>query len=517
MRKSLLFLAPFLVVAICLFSGCGQTPPPTIDSISFNCEEQIYLKMGTTQEATASAIVVTNSQKDILFSYDTDVIDYNQDTGVITPVDAGTTYLLAQTGESSAQVKVVVERAVYCIDFELASSYRVKLNGNKESTAIIPSVGNGYNMGYEFESLAPSVATVNSEGIVTPISEGEAIVRVYAKSGCVGSSYTKISRTTKIIVEKVATQYKIELLDSDLNPMSAIKNSSGIDNYYLYSPNESLKPFYILKISSDISLKDAVHKLLFVSQELDESKNSADYLDFNAELQAYRSISNDERTVYMPFYAVSSGIIQYTFCDAGLNHSEWLTSDSIHIIVSPMCEQIKFVSPLENDIAYITDKSINFSVEVDMGECFGGFAISSTDNFKSIEITGNEINIDVETTGFYSFTITSNDPMKKMATYSFEVRRQWPQTSNFVCVSTKSVELDVDDYVVIEYKLSSSTSDTFYCITTDSVGNEVSTDGISINPMTGNVYVEAVKSGQYYIVITNGNHLNSDIVSILVK
>lgn len=517
MKKSWLFLAPFLVIAIVFFAGCGNTQPePEIDesSISFGCDNYIYIKMGTTQNASALAPIVTDSKQSVIISYDRDVIDYDSTTGVITPVEQGRTMLMAQTKTSAASIEVVVERAIYCTDFDLSPFYKIKLEGNKETAPIEPFANNGYNMGFEFESLNPAVATIDANGIVTPVSEGEAVIRVYAKSGFVGSEYTLISRTTKVIVEPVATEYNIELLDSNAEPLEKVN-----DSYHLYLKNNLMQPFYILKIQADISLKSAVHKLIFISPEASNDKNSADYLDFNADLQAYSPTNTDEKVVYMPFYAVSSGFIQYSLCDAGLNHSNWLNSQVLNIEVSPLVSEINFSSNIEDKIFYLEENSIGYvEVDVDFGDVVNAeFDLSTTDNFKDIRIVGKTIYLDVDSTGFYSFTITAKDPFGKLATFSFEVRKKWPDTENFVRVSSKTLELTVGDYVILEYELSSATSDAFYCIEVDSDGNSKNSNAFEIDALSVNFYIEALKTGQYYVKITNGSGLESDIISILVK
>lgn len=516
MKKSWLFLAPFLCVAIMLFAGCGSDSPENSldESISFDCDNYIYLKMGTTQDASALAPIVTDSQREVIISYDKDVIKYDSTTGVITPIEQGRTMLMAQTQTSAASIEVVVERAVYCTDFSLASSYKMKLQGNKETAPIEPYADNGYNMGFEFESLNPAVATVDSNGIVTPITEGEAVIRVYAKSGFAGNEYTRISRATKIVIEPVATEYDIELLDSNAEPL--VKNN---EKYQLYLKNEFMQPFYILKLHADISLKNAVHKLIFISPNVDADKNSADYLDFDTDLQALIPTNTDENVVYMPFYAVESGFIQYSFCDAGLNYSNWLDSQVLFVEVSPLVSEINFTSNIENGIYYLENNEVgSVEIDIDFGDILNvDFSVTTENNFKSINVVGNSIYAEVDAAGFYSIKVKSNDIYGKIAYFNFEVRKQWPETQNFVRVASKSYETALGDYAVIQYELSSVVFDTFYCVEVDSNGEIKETSTLYINPLNLNFYIEAQQAGLYFVKITNGEELESDVIAILFK
>ena len=505
-----------LVLALCamLLVGCGEKTTTDDTTLLFGCDEQITIRMGTLDAESAVAPLITNSNDEIKLSYNSDIINYDLDTGVITALEAGSTTLLATVNDKFASVQVVVEQAIYCTELKVSTAYYLKIDGNKQSEAITPITNTGYNMGFEFESLTPSVVTVDANGVLSPVSVGEGVIRVKAKNECLGYDYGYISATANVVVEERATQFDIEILDANQNPLALTPSEQGYDYYQLnnYSVNGE---FYILKITSDIPMNNKYQSIL---ETHFDGNNDQTSFDFSSELQRYNILSADGKTWYRPFYAVRSGFVylQISLDDFGLNYFNTLLSNmlKINIVESAIEMNISSSIAANDDIAYLNNGSAEFdlTVDIDSGALTEFTVLADNLNFT---ISSNVIHITATKVGDYTITISTLDGSITKS-YAFSVELQ--NLSNEINVETTNISLDVGEYEIVNFAPLSNNMAPVYAVFTDSEGNEIAAqDGLIINLISNNIYIEAQKSGIYYIKLTNKAGLESQIIAILIN
>ena len=498
MKASLLFLAPFVLAVSIFFVGCGEPSEPL--SLSFGCNSQITLKMGTLESAQGNAPLVTNYPENVQISYDSEVIEYDVSTGIITPKKAGNTVLLAEAEGKVATVNVIVEQAVYTSEITLAESYRVKLNGD-ESIAITPSVSDEYNMGFEFISQSPNSFTVDDNGVITPLQEGSGLLKVVAKSGCEGEVYGSIWDTATIIVEDIVTDYNIRILDNNYQPLEQVESEGEYPYYELFSGDENTRPQYILEITSNVSMKNSFSTISFIDGE-SGTTTTDQIIEFDQ--TSYDILSNDGKTLYRPFYAVGFGLDYFSssLLDVALNYENLVTSNTVKIKVYEPCTEIEVAvssNQFENESSLILGVSpgecAELTIAVDMGEnTTSRFSIEYDANNISANIVDNQIFVSTSNSGIFSITIKADDILGVEKTVTFEVRQINFDSPYFVMLESDFVELKVGSYTSIDYALKYDVPDKFYCVVMDKEGNKVGNDVFYIS-IEMNIYIEAYKSG----------------------
>ena len=506
-----------LVLLLCgiVLVGCGEKTTTDDTTLLFGCDSQITIRMGTLDAESASAPLITNSDDEIKLSYNSDIINYDLDTGVITALEAGSTTLLAKVDDKIASVQVVVEKAIYCTSLQVSTTYYLKLNGNKQTEAIIPIANTGYNMGFEFESLSPNIVTVDANGVLTPVSVGEGVIRVKAKNECLGYDYGYITATANVIVEENATQFDIQLLDSNRNPLELIPSEQGYDYYQLNNYNVS-DDFYILKITSNIPMNNKYQSLI---ETHFDGNNDTSSFDFNAELQRYNILSADGKTWYRPFYAVRSGLVylQISLDDFGLNYFNTLLSNILKInIVEPVTE-INIVSSIANndDTVYLDNGIAEFDIKVDTGNISTEFSITTSADL-SYSIEGNTAHIKATKVGNYKITFFILDSCNISKEYNFSVRLK--NLGFAINVDKTEIVIEKGSFDVIYFTGIDDTLDSVFVVFLDDEGNEITEpDGINYSLMSNNIYIEGQLEGTYYLKLKNKAGLESQIITILIN
>ncbi|MBO5102600.1 MAG: hypothetical protein J6C13_00740, partial [Clostridia bacterium] len=151
-----------------------------------------------------------------------------------------------------------------------------------------------------------------------------------------------------ITVVEPRKELKIEILDSQKQPLSCSTDEFGITNYNLISSN-SQTLCYILKVSSDKSLKNAYITEETTSQDCTNVLGSSSRLwKFLENTQGYLIEDN----VYLrPIYAVDCGVdyIQQGLLEVGLNYRSEIKSNLIKLNVYRVAQEGDISLTLYND------------------------------------------------------------------------------------------------------------------------------------------------------------------------
>ena len=334
MRKIFMLALP---VIMCVFLACGCAVVNEDDVeriINFDCQELFNLRVGTAEKSNeiAMAPLQTNTTlENCVIEYDDKVISYNPVTGEVVALNAGVTKIRASSGDKSASVQVVVDRAVYCTSLKSETKF-VEIN---KAAKLVPSVNAGYNMGFSFVSLNPEILTIDNEGNITSYATGVAQVKVSAKR-CVNKSiaggYEPVYAVMTINVVAPRTTLTLDILDNNMNALPYSLDEYGIKNYNLYS-TQNKQNMYILKLSSDQSLDNCY----FTENTTVNDCQNIVYGSLNSRLfrsnLEYRYLADG--CVYLSFYTLDAGkdYIEQAMLESGLNYFYKRSSERVCINV----------------------------------------------------------------------------------------------------------------------------------------------------------------------------------------
>lgn len=505
---------PFLAFFGIFFTGCGEDSEA---ELAFLSDPKIEIMLGTADDPVASAPLYSSSLQSTKVAYNSNIISYDLNSGLITAKSAGSTTITATLQDKVTSVEVVVTEAVYCSSLNVSTSYFLKLTNSKPTEAIIPYTNAGYNMGFVFESLTPGVVSVDENGILTPESAGEAVVRVFARSACISGEYTYTVATTNVRVENVATEFNVEILDSGLNPVTATTETGGFV-YYEINSREIANEYYVMRLTCDVPLKDKLQS--FTASSVDSTDGQSAF-DFSSELQNHTVITQDGKTLYRPFYATKAGFyyIQFNLDDSGLNYFNLISSNMLRVNIVGLCDEISLTSSIDDSshVAYVDTKSIaNFYVDVDMGEYNAQDFEYLVDSTVSSTRQGNRLYLSTSAIGAHTLTVRALDGSGVTATLNFEVKLSPAETG--INLSSTEVSINVGEYAVIYFNsLPSFTEPCVVCV--DEFGTEIEYDNsaILLDVLPGNLCITGLKSGSYFVKITTSIGLESQIISILVN
>ncbi len=353
MRKTFLFALPVLFV-IALFCGCTYNLDDDSQNsfvFKFSCPKEITMKLGTIDQSneTASAPLYANFDLDeCTLEYDKEIINYDINTGTITALKSGETKIKATAGQKTVSVNVVVQKAVYCSYLFCSASEKISL---EDTAQLNVKTNQSYNMGIDYQSMDTSILTVDANGVITPLKSGTTSIKISAKTSINPSNsngYSMTYTTTAVTVVEPRKELKIEILDSQKQPLSCSTDEFGVTNYNLISSN-SKTPCYILKVSSDKSLKNAYITEETTSQDCTNVLGSSSRLwKFLENTQGYL-IEDD---VYLrPIYAVDCGVdyIQQGLLEVGLNYRSEIKSNLIKLNVYRVAQEGDISLTLYND------------------------------------------------------------------------------------------------------------------------------------------------------------------------
>ncbi len=204
----------FVVIGImcCMISGIIITTNPTIEKIEFS-KSQIVMEINTSQTLGIN-VLPTNakiSAKDLDWTTSNDEIATVNQLGKVNAVGVGTATISAKYKELSVSCQVTVN-PIYVSSVTLSSKYKI-IHPN-ETMQIVATV-NPSSATYKNISWSSSnneVATINEQGLITGVSEGETTITAQASND--------ITKTITIKVQNVIEIEKISLSINAYDPLS---------------------------------------------------------------------------------------------------------------------------------------------------------------------------------------------------------------------------------------------------------------------------------------------------------
>lgn len=187
-------------------ASCKVAVVKRVTGVSLNKQEAI-LYFGRALALSSTVYPIDASVQDVIYtSNDTNIATVSA-KGVVTPVNTGTTYIIATTkdGGYKAYCRVSVGKAPESIKLAVTSA---KMTVGKSGTlkyAIYPT--DARNRVATFVSSNPEVATVNSAGLVTAVSRGTANITASTENGIKAvCKITVIQPVTSVDISSTATE-----------------------------------------------------------------------------------------------------------------------------------------------------------------------------------------------------------------------------------------------------------------------------------------------------------------------
>ena len=191
MKKKFLYILTALVAALSLmmFAACASDPAPEPKPTPDNppvTEKEITVTMDPSLNMSlfenACVTAVTNSEEAVKYSsLDTSVLTVDENTGIITPLKAGTATVTASVENKTATCSVTVA-APDANGFTFLAVNRAVTLKKAQNTALEIKAFMGdkrlSGISLSFESDKTNIVTVSDAGVLTAVSKGSATVTV---------------------------------------------------------------------------------------------------------------------------------------------------------------------------------------------------------------------------------------------------------------------------------------------------------------------------------------------------
>lgn len=192
---------------------CTVAVVKRVTGISLNKEEAI-LYFGRALSLSSTVYPIDASVQDVIYtSNDTNIATVSA-TGVVTPVNTGTTYIVATTkdGGYKAYCRVSVGKAPESIKLGVYAATMLVGKSGTLKYAVYPT--DARNRVATFVSSNPDVAKVSSTGVVTAVSRGTADITVSTENG--------IKAVCKVTVLQPVTSVEISSATAEVYTGEAI-------------------------------------------------------------------------------------------------------------------------------------------------------------------------------------------------------------------------------------------------------------------------------------------------------
>ena len=564
MRSLLLSIFPLFLIICATFFGCTSLTTDVVypSSCYFEQSNPVVLIKDTPKNSTNVGLVIEGNDIDEVpeVVWDSSIIDYNVNTGIITAVGVGATSIQVSYKTSAYHVEtralsVQVCEPVYAQNIVLQDVYIMK-NDQNATYALSPTINTEsgeYNFFTEFSSSNHSVFTVDNEGVVIPMGIGEAVLTVRAVSDYDNqqNTYNYITDTAIIKVEPIITNATVQLYDSNINPLIA---ESGEYNLFYGTPqNADIATYYYAKISaSGKSLQNIT--ITAKTEGVDNVTLSNAQLIWTTDLSDYCNAlvfyNSDYTEIFVPLRAINCGSGELSFLlndDTACNKEYSLSTNVINIYsysyISEQNFSVKTCSTIYEDLSnYATvdeDSLIAINTNTTTGKltlyalggnsddkalgqsegnyyyaliifdnlddyCHNNFTISNNSSVITLtKITDYLYHIQAETVGITEVNICANDGGECSTKLYFEVQEVKPESYNLYSEEDITFILGKDESINLAvYNIVPSYVTYTYELEiapTDECPIKLAEDGSTISAIAvGNCLVEVTFNGAIY-------------------
>ena len=182
--------AVFLAAMAVSLAACGGTKITEMSlepelTISKGGDYQLEVTYKTAKEADDAAIAEMAAKYELEWTSSDETVALVDQTGLVTPIDVGEAEIRVSVKgkDLSAACKVTVENPVTGIRVPKQLNLTVGDEKKKIEASLTPKDAAGYEL--QYESSDEKIATVDQNGNVTPVAEGECVIRTTAVAAAV--------------------------------------------------------------------------------------------------------------------------------------------------------------------------------------------------------------------------------------------------------------------------------------------------------------------------------------------
>jgi YVTN family beta-propeller protein len=190
-KKLPVLAIPFLLAML----GCpGDATAPAVASVSVALDEtSIFVGQTTTASASVKDEAGSPLDRAVTWTSGTTSVATINATGVVTAVGAGSSVITATSEGKTGQATITVVAPVATVTVTLASG-SIDVGATTQATAVLKDAS-GNTLGgrtVTWSSSATSVATVNSSGLITGLSQGSATISATVEGKTGSASLTVV-------------------------------------------------------------------------------------------------------------------------------------------------------------------------------------------------------------------------------------------------------------------------------------------------------------------------------------
>ncbi|MCF0167320.1 MAG: Ig-like domain-containing protein [Bacteroidales bacterium] len=198
MKKFLVFLVTVLLIVAC------EPKEVAVTSVTVT-PSAIELTEGEGAASLSAKVLPENAIAPVSWtSSDTGIAAVSQ-SGVVTPLKAGTATVTATAGEKSGTCKVTVKARIINVTGVTLNKTEMALTvGDEETLEATVAPENATNKNVRWKSSDADVATVDNVGKVTAVMPGEATITVTTEDGCkTASCQVTVSKNVKSALRSI--------------------------------------------------------------------------------------------------------------------------------------------------------------------------------------------------------------------------------------------------------------------------------------------------------------------------
>jgi uncharacterized protein YjdB len=183
------------------FVACDQAPTetappapqlPAVLVTAGNGLTAYTLGVGETVQLTASLASPGNKPRAVQWSSRNNAVAVVSNTGLVTGVGVGATYVIASNGPRSDSAKITVTGAAQVDSVEITpASASLTIGGTQQFAVTLRSAGQTVSgIPVAWSSTNTNVVTVNADGLATGVAQGSAFVQACAEGVCDAATVT---------------------------------------------------------------------------------------------------------------------------------------------------------------------------------------------------------------------------------------------------------------------------------------------------------------------------------------
>ena len=229
------FVGGGILLLALLSASCKENDPVLVESISFE-SPTLSLKVGDSKQLTVTVSPENAENKTLTWSSLDKTVASVDETGTVTAHKTGETTIQATAGTISATCKITAYTEVELITLK-PETYTLKEGETVKLSAVVYP-DDAIDKTLTWTSKSPDIATVDSEGTVTAVKEGTAVIEA-AVGDVKGSSTITVEKAVQMVhPASLFAEYNVGVTPG----VFATSHNSADNGYYNFTDAQTACP-----------------------------------------------------------------------------------------------------------------------------------------------------------------------------------------------------------------------------------------------------------------------------------